>query len=461
MSVASLYPGPYFGFDASQLAVAIGMGTFVAGITWFARFEATVEQRLNLVGGIVVMLIGLSILASFPQLPAFADGQRALAFRWSGVWPLTVFVLGLSTIRRCVLAAAVATPTSVQTAVKQCILSLIVFDAAISMAVCSSIWWSLSRAEPDRPVSVVWSSHSFDLSSIAIDFMFLGYNTNGFAHHAIDDALSILAEIGYQGVGLTLDHHVLNPYCDEGVAQRKHVKRQLIDRKLRSVVETGARFLLDPHRKHQPTLVSRRAEDRSRRIEFLKRAIETAVELESDCVSLWSGAADDDADAESVWCRLIESLLPVVEYAGSRQVVLAFEPEPGMWVDGMGKFAELLHRADAPLGILRLTMDIGHLHCQNETPIETFIERWAGALSNIHIEDMRRGVHEHLMFGEGEIEFAPVLKTLRQVAYASGLYVELSRHSHQAPTVAKAAFDFLHPLLRACSFVGEADVETD
>ena len=80
---------------------------------------------------------------------------------------------------------------------------------------------------------------------------------------------------------------------------------------------------------------------------------------------------------------------------------------------------------------LRLTLDIGHLHCQGELPIAAQIHRWADRLANVHIEDMRAGVHEHLMFGEGEIDFAPVIQVLADIRYQGGVYVELSRHSHE------------------------------
>jgi sugar phosphate isomerase/epimerase len=60
---------------------------------------------------------------------------------------------------------------------------------------------------------------------------------------------------------------------------------------------------------------------------------------------------------------------------------------------------------------------------------------------------MRKGVHEHLRFGEGEIDFAPVMQTLEEIGYAGGAHVELSRHSHLAPEVARESFAFLSKLL--------------
>src|SRR5208337_2280351 len=90
--------------------------------------------------------------------------------------------------------------------------------------------------------------------------MIFGYNTNGFAHHRLADALCILAQLGYGSVAITIDHDALDPFQMD-LNKRVSRVRSLLQRfGLRSVVETGARFLLDPSKKHQPTLVSGRKE---------------------------------------------------------------------------------------------------------------------------------------------------------------------------------------------------------
>ncbi len=91
-----------------------------------------------------------------------------------------------------------------------------------------------------------------------------------------------------------------------------------------------------------------------------------------------------------------------------------------------------------------LTIDVGHLHCLGEVPIADQLRRWRERLWNVHIEDMRRGVHDHLLFGEGEIDFGEVMGALKEIDYAGGVHVELSRHSHDAVETARRALAFLH-----------------
>ena len=276
--------------------------------------------------------------------------------------------------------------------------------------------------------------------------MLLGYNTNGMAHHELFDAVTLLAEIGYRSVAITIDHGALPPYGKYTRQRLTRLRRLLGQLGMRSVIETGARFLLDRRRKHEPTLISADASGRARRAEFYQYAVDCAAALESDCVSLWSGVLRDEVPRAQAVARLVEGLHEVLDYAAGQGVPIGFEPEPGMLIDSMAGFEELAGHLDA--ANLRLTLDVGHLHCQGELPIAEVIGRFASGLVNVHIEDMRAGVHEHLMFGEGQIDFPPVLAALAGAGYSGGVHVELSRHSHEAPEAARRAFDFLNPLMQ-------------
>jgi len=272
----------------------------------------------------------------------------------------------------------------------------------------------------------------------------LGYNTNGFAHHDLFDAIALLAEIGYRSVAITIDHGALAPSGDWR-GQLRRLGSNLEHYGMRSVIETGARFLLSADHKHEPTLMSATLGGRAHRLEFYMHAIRCAAELGSDCVSLWSGTLRQPMPHGEAMARLASDLGDLAHYAAGAGVTLGFEPEPGMFVDSMARFSELLALVDAPN--LKLTLDVGHLQCQGELPIAEQVRRWGPRLVNVHLEDMRRGRHEHLMFGEGEIDFPPVLQALAQVGYQGGIHVELSRHSHEAPDAARRAYAFLQPIM--------------
>jgi sugar phosphate isomerase/epimerase len=261
----------------------------------------------------------------------------------------------------------------------------------------------------------------------------------------LPSAIELLADLGYRGVAITLDHCSLNPYDENFARDLKETERLLSRYKLRTVIETGARFLLNPREKHEPTLVTPDEAGRLRRFDFLKRAIDVAAALGSDCVSLWSGVVRHSAGRDQAMSDLAIGLARVLEYAEQRRVLVGFEPEPGMLIDTMAAFDELRQRVDS--SYLALTLDVGHLHCQGETPIAGVIRTWRDLLVNVHIEDMRAGMHEHLMFGEGEMDFPPIIAALAEVGYDGGVYVELSRNSHDGPRTAAQAFSFLSRLM--------------
>ncbi len=256
-----------------------------------------------------------------------------------------------------------------------------------------------------------------------------GYNTNGMAHHRLDEALVVLHELGYQGCAITLDAAHLDPFAENISREVDRIGKLAQRLGLGLVVETGARYLLNPLRKHHPTLLS---DNGIKRIVFLNRAVDIARDLGAECVSLWSGALDGTVD--QCWRRLIDRLGPLTE----REVPLAFEPEPGMLVDDMAGFARL----QSSLPSLKLTLDLGHAHL-TEPSVADVVRQFAASIVNVHAEDMRRPVHEHLPFGQGEMDYPPILAALVEVGYRGLINVELSRDSHRAPEMARAALKYL------------------
>ncbi|TWT42843.1 sugar phosphate isomerase/epimerase family protein [Botrimarina hoheduenensis] len=280
--------------------------------------------------------------------------------------------------------------------------------------------------------------------------MLLGYNTNGFAHHRVEDAIELLASLRYRAVGLTIDHGCLAPNMSGLAAQVEHISELRVRHDLALVVETGARFLLDPRAKHEPTLVTADPAQRRRRTAFYHHAIKMASLIGARVVSIWSGVLHDDASREEAFERIVQTLPATLAAAADAGVRVGFEPEPGMVIATIADYEQLFERlqaAGAPIEAFGLTLDVGHLHCNGELPLADRILEVSDQLVNVHIEDMCSAAHEHLMFGRGEIDFLPVIGALNQGGYRGPLLVELSRDSHRAPEAAKASIDFLLPLV--------------
>lgn len=270
--------------------------------------------------------------------------------------------------------------------------------------------------------------------------MRFGYGTNGFWDHRLDDALAIIADLGYEGVGLTLDHPHLDPFSPDAAERTARIGRRLSELDLSVVVETGARYLMDPRRKHEPTLVSDEGTDM--RVDLLRRAVRIADDLGAEAVSFWSGVLPAGVGRAEGWSRLTRGVEKVLATADETGVDCAFEPEPGMFAARVADVLELRRRLGDPAR-LRLTIDVGHGVCNEPDGPEGAVRRAGGLIANVQLDDMRPHVHDHLEFGDGEIDLPGVLGALEEVGYQGLASVELPRHGHAAPAVAERSINAL------------------
>jgi sugar phosphate isomerase/epimerase len=150
-------------------------------------------------------------------------------------------------------------------------------------------------------------------------------------------------------------------------------------------------------------------------------------------VHLWSGRLPDGMPAATGWERLVAGCAELLSEADALGVPLAFEPEPGMLVEGIDDWRRLAGAlGDHPR--FGITLDLGHCLCVEDRTVAECVADVADLQIHVQIEDIRRGVHEHLMFGEGDLDLPGALEALGDARYQGLVAVELSRHSHTAHT---------------------------
>ena len=255
-----------------------------------------------------------------------------------------------------------------------------------------------------------------------------GYNTNGTVYHRMEDAVALIADSGYDGVALTIDHHVLDPMAPGWETRTERLAGDLARRGLGSVVETGARFLLEPQRCHHPMMTGLTREEREGRVAFLRRAIDVAAMLGSEAMSFWSGRVQAGASREQSALWLRECLPLVLEHAARAGVVAAMEPEPELVVETLDDYRALA----AEFPSLMLALDLGHVMVTGERVPQEAVGEFAERIATVSFEDMKKGVHVHLPFGEGDVDLHACLRALEAIGYSRLVCVELSSDSMRA-----------------------------
>ncbi len=267
----------------------------------------------------------------------------------------------------------------------------------------------------------------------------LAYNTNGWPQHELRDVAAQLAALGYAGIAITPDVFHLNPWRAGALEDARALRRQLDDLALAVAVETGARFVLDPARKHWPTLLDE-PPHAARRLDYLRRCLDLAVALRAETLSFWSGARPPGLADEAVLERLCAGAHALLDAAAGSDVRVCLEPEPGMAV------ASLQDAGDALLAVgredLLLMLDVGHVPVTEDLPPADAILAFGPRLGGVQLDDSAGGRHEHLFFGEGGIDWPAVAAALRATGFAGLASVELPRHDFDPVTTARRAMEF-------------------
>ena len=122
LSVASQPTGSW------GVALALVVGVYIIGVTWFARTEAHISNQRMLLIGAAFMLSGLLLALTVPPLAQRAGLTPSTAF----LYPYLLVIFGYYVGSAVVRAVRYPVPLRVQAAVKRAILGLVVLDAILA-----------------------------------------------------------------------------------------------------------------------------------------------------------------------------------------------------------------------------------------------------------------------------------------------------------------------------------------
>jgi sugar phosphate isomerase/epimerase len=122
-----------------------------------------------------------------------------------------------------------------------------------------------------------------------------------------------------------------------------------------------------------------------------------------------------------------------------KTVDILLEPEPEMVLHSAWQLAVLCHEWP---GEVFANYDIGHGHVLGEN-LAQCLHNLGPYLRNLHIEDMVRPIHQHLLFGQGDIDFSAVFAALKAMPYAGDITPDLYPFSEIPKVGLQSAIEFL------------------
>jgi 4-hydroxybenzoate polyprenyltransferase len=117
------------GIDRWGWHLALVVGIYIVGLTWFARTEARMSKQGSLIGAAFVMLVGLVLALPVPAW--FAAGRSSALLLYPYLLVGLGFLLGIPLWQ----AIAHPAPEPVQKAVKRAIMGLVLLDTVLALGV--------------------------------------------------------------------------------------------------------------------------------------------------------------------------------------------------------------------------------------------------------------------------------------------------------------------------------------
>ena len=256
--------------------------------------------------------------------------------------------------------------------------------------------------------------------------MRLAYSSNAYTRFPLEETVTRISALGYQGLELLAD--VPHAWPAGLLPQRRREIRDWLAAHGLAIANVNG-FMMngvaDPRQPYwHPSWIEPDPHYRAIRREHTKRALQLASDLGARSIQTSGGGPLEPGQSwESAARVFYDELMPCVEVAEKHQVLLLIEPEPGLMIERFEQYLEFAGRVASPW--VGLNFDIGHAFCVGDDPWK-WIAPLAAHTKHYHIEDIGSDrAHRHMIPGRGAIDFSATLREIARTGYNGWVTVEL------------------------------------
>lgn len=202
---------------------------------------------------------------------------------------------------------------------------------------------------------------------------------------------------------------------------------------------------------------SRDPEKREKALEIMEKAIKLATDLGIRNIQL--AGYDVYYEEKSALTReyFVENLRKAVNVAAASQVMLSIEIMDDPFMNSITKFKKI--KAQIPSPWLQVYPDLGNLSAWPENDVNYELEMGLDVITAIHIKDTESvtedydGKFKKVPWGEGDVDFLGLLKTLKRIGYEGTFLIEMwSEDSEEPIKEIKEAKAFLLPIIEEAGY---------
>jgi sugar phosphate isomerase/epimerase len=291
--------------------------------------------------------------------------------------------------------------------------------------------------------------------------MKLAFSTNAFKKYSLKESIRLIREIGYDGVEILCDiPHAYPPCLDEDdiLSIQESISKNNIQ-----ISNLNAFTLYAITDVYHPSWIESDYQLRDLRIQHTINCIRLAKKIGAKNISTEAGgpievgnknnnnnnsknntnskSSSTSYDLEALQEFFIKGIVRSSKVAEEYGVKILVEPEPGLLLENSEQFLRFIKNINSDC--VGLNFDMGHFFCVREDPA-ALIYNLAEHIGHFHLADIAHTrVHNHLIPGQGAVDFLSIFKAISEINYQGFITVELYPYQDDPVYAANVSHKYL------------------